>query len=122
IGAATIFLQQGFKIPNDLSLVGFGNVLLSEHFRVPLTTIRQPKFRLGAAAMESMVKILKGEHPASKRLPAEIVLRASSGPPPHPCPVSCWRFPPSPPGGEERGGERGPVKPARNPLSPTLSP
>jgi DNA-binding LacI/PurR family transcriptional regulator len=26
---------------------------MSEHFRVPLTTVRQPKLRLGAAAMES---------------------------------------------------------------------
>jgi DNA-binding LacI/PurR family transcriptional regulator len=49
---------------------------------VPLTTIRQPKFRLGAAAMESMLRLLRGERPENKRLQAEIAIRASSGPPP----------------------------------------
>ena len=81
IGAANIFLQQGLRIPQDLSIAGFGNVLVSEHFRVPLTTIRQPKFRLGAAAMESMLKLLRGEHPVAQRLAAEIVIRQSTGAP-----------------------------------------
>lgn len=82
IGAASILLGQGMRIPQDISLVGFGNILVSEHFRVPLTTIRQPKHRLGTAAMESMLKLLKGVRPESKRLHAELVIRQSSGPPP----------------------------------------
>ena len=82
IGAANVFLNQGLQIPRDLSMVGFGNILVAEHFRVPLTTIRQPKLRLGTAAMESMVRLMRGETPASKRLPAEIIIRASTGRPP----------------------------------------
>lgn len=82
IGAGSMFLQQGIRIPQDLSLVGFGNVLTSEHFRVPLTTVRQPKHRLGVAAMECMKQLLEGKSPDSRRLPAELVVRASSGPPP----------------------------------------
>ena len=74
--------QQGLKIPQDISLVGFGNVLISEHFRVPLTTIRQPKLRMGLAAMDSMLRLLKGERPETKRLSAEIVIRQSTAPPP----------------------------------------
>ena len=81
IGAANIFLNQGLRIPQDLSVVGFGNILTSEYFRVPLTTIRQPKFRLAAAAMEAMVRLMRGECPENKRLPAELVIRQSSGPP-----------------------------------------
>ncbi|HVR37243.1 MAG TPA: substrate-binding domain-containing protein, partial [Methylomirabilota bacterium] len=49
--------------------------------RVPLTTVRQPKYRLGAAAMEAMLRLLKNERPAPRRLPAEIVVRTSTGPP-----------------------------------------
>ena len=82
IGAANVFLNQGLQIPRDLSMVGFGNILVAEHFRVPLTTIRQPKLRLGTAAMESMVRLMRGETPVSKRLPAEIIIRASTGRPP----------------------------------------
>ena len=82
IGAANVFLNQGLQIPRDLSMVGFGNILVAEHFRVPLTTIRQPKLRLGTAAMESMVRLMRGETPVSRRLPAEIIIRASTGRPP----------------------------------------
>ena len=78
VGAANVFLNQGIKIPGDLSVAGFGNILVGEYFRVPLTTVRQPKLRLGSAAMELMQKLLHGEPAESKRLPAEIIVRAST--------------------------------------------
>lgn len=82
IGCADTLLNQGIKIPQDISIVGFGNTLTSEFFRVPMTTIRQPKFRLGMAAVESMVQLLRGQRPETKRLPGELIVRASSAPPP----------------------------------------
>lgn len=81
MGAANVFLHQGVKIPEDLSIGGFGNLLMSEHFRVPLTTVRQPKLRLGAAAMEIMQKLLRGEQPESKRLAAALIVRSSTSAP-----------------------------------------
>jgi LacI family transcriptional regulator len=79
MGCAQTLIQQGLRVPADLSVVGFGNILLSEHFRVPLTTVRQPKFRLGIAAVETMIQVLHGQRPEPKRLPAELITRASSG-------------------------------------------
>jgi len=79
VGCANALMQQGLKIPDDISLVGFGNILLSEYFCVPLTTLRQPKFRLGIAAMELMQHLLLGRRGESKRLSAELLVRASSG-------------------------------------------
>ncbi|MFM8469505.1 MAG: LacI family DNA-binding transcriptional regulator [Limisphaerales bacterium] len=84
IGAGSLLLQQGLRIPQDISLAGFGNVLVSEHFRVPLTTVRQPKFRLGVAAMELMLAQLRREKFESKRLPADIVIRQSTAAPAKP--------------------------------------
>jgi DNA-binding LacI/PurR family transcriptional regulator len=81
IGAANTLLQQGLRIPEDLSLVGFGNILVAEHFRVPLTTVRQPKLRLGLAAMDLMEESLRGQRPESRRLPAELIIRDSSAAP-----------------------------------------
>ena len=81
MGAANVFLNQGIKIPNQLSVVGFGNILMSEHFRVPLTTVRQPKFRLGVAAMDIMQKLLRGEPSESKRLTTALIVRASTSAP-----------------------------------------
>src|SRR5205823_9611334 len=57
VGCAQALLKQGLKIPEDISVVGFGNILLSEYFSVPLTTLRQPKFRLGLAAMETIQQL-----------------------------------------------------------------
>jgi DNA-binding LacI/PurR family transcriptional regulator len=82
IGSANTLLNQGVRIPEDLSIMGFGNLLTSEYFRVPLSTVRQPKFRLGIAAMDAMVKLLRGERPETKRLKAEVVSRQSTAPPP----------------------------------------
>ena len=49
---------------------------------MPLTTIRQPKLRMGALAMDLMLAWLKEGRPASRRIPAELVVRASTGKPP----------------------------------------
>ena len=81
IGCAETLLVQGIKIPEDISIVGFGNILTAEYFRVPLTTIRQPKFRLGIAAVETMMNLIRGERIQTKRLPAELVERKSTAPP-----------------------------------------
>lgn len=82
VGAGNVFLDQGIKIPQDLSLTGFGNILTSEHFRVPLTTARQPKFRLGAQGMEVMQAMLRQEQVTNRLLSAEMVVRRSTGPVP----------------------------------------
>ena len=81
IGCANTLMNQGVRIPQDRSIMGFGNILTAEYFRVPLTTVRQPKFRLGVAAMDAMRQLLKGERVESKRQSAELILRASTAPP-----------------------------------------
>ena len=82
VGATETLIQQGYQVPRDISVVGFGKILLSHHFRVPLTTVRQPKFHLGEAAVDVLQRLLKGERPESRRLPAEIIIRESTGPAP----------------------------------------
>jgi LacI family transcriptional regulator len=79
VGAASLLLKQGLKIPEHLSVAGFGNILLSEHCAVPLTTVRQPKFRLGTAAIELLRKLLRHEPVESIRLPTDLLTRASTG-------------------------------------------
>lgn len=85
IGAANTFLKQGLLIPRDFSIIGFGNTLVSENFKVPLSTIGLPKYALGEVAMETLIKCIHGESPETRRLPAQLVIRESSGPAPF-CP------------------------------------
>lgn len=81
IGAANVLMQKGLRIPGDLSMLGFGNILTSEHFRVPLTTVRQPKMALGLAAMDSMRKLLRKEPAETVRLGTELIIRQSTAAP-----------------------------------------
>jgi LacI family transcriptional regulator len=79
VGCAETLLGHGYRIPEDISVAGFGNILLGAHFRVALTTTKQPKFRLGAAAVNAMQALLRGQRPESKRLPAILMPRSSTG-------------------------------------------
>ena len=81
IGCADTLIQQGINIPGDVSVIGFGNVLAAEYFRVPLTTVRQPKARLGFAAVDTMMKLIHGEKFELKRLAAELEIRKSTAAP-----------------------------------------
>ena len=81
IGASNVLLDQGLQIPIDISIVGFGDILNAENYRIPLTTIDQPKYRRGIASMDMMTDLLKGRPADTKRLPAELVIRESTGKP-----------------------------------------
>jgi DNA-binding LacI/PurR family transcriptional regulator len=91
LGCAQLFLKHGLRIPQDLSLAGFGNIAFCDHFQVPLTTVRQPKYRLGSAAVAAMQQLLRGQRPDLKPLPAELVVRASTGTAPATPPLSSLR-------------------------------
>jgi DNA-binding LacI/PurR family transcriptional regulator len=88
IGAANVFLKQGVQIPQEVSVAGYGNVLTAEYFRVPLTTVRQPKLRLGIAAIDMMAKLLRNETIESRRLPAELSVRGSTAAAKNGAPIS----------------------------------
>jgi DNA-binding LacI/PurR family transcriptional regulator len=79
VGCSEVLNQQGLRIPEDISVMGFGNIALSEYSKVPLTTLGQPKYRLGEAGIGLLHQILKGNQPESKRLPAELITRSSTG-------------------------------------------
>jgi LacI family transcriptional regulator len=81
LGVASILWKQGLRIPEDVSLAGYGNNLAAEYLRVPLTTVQQPKYGIGLAAAEAMERLLAGEVLESKRLPGELIIRASTAAP-----------------------------------------
>jgi LacI family transcriptional regulator len=81
MGAANFFLARGLRIPNDLSLTGFGNSVMSEHFRLGLTTVQLPNYALGLAAAESMQRSMRGEAVAPLRLTGKVLIRESTGAP-----------------------------------------
>ena len=68
------------KVPEDISIIGYDNIEISSMVKVPLTTIKQPKYLLGKLATEQLIEILEnGSHKEIKRiiLRPELIIRQS---------------------------------------------
>ncbi|MCL2316463.1 MAG: LacI family transcriptional regulator, partial [Actinomycetia bacterium] len=81
-GALRALTERGLSIPRDASVVGFDDIEGSDCSIPPLTTVRQNHDALGSAAMELLLEAMAGEPPRSCRVPAELVVRSSTGPAP----------------------------------------
>ncbi|MDB4793434.1 LacI family transcriptional regulator [Methylacidiphilales bacterium] len=78
IGAIDTLLQQGFRIPEDISVIGFGDGILAANFRVPLTTMRVPQMEMGETALRLALDLQKGAIVQPRQLPVEIIVRSST--------------------------------------------
>ncbi|MBB4686725.1 LacI family DNA-binding transcriptional regulator [Amycolatopsis jiangsuensis] len=76
------FRRGGLTVPEDVSLVAFGDGELARHFDPPLTVVRPPWAALGARAVDLLVDAVEDAAavPAGLELVAELVVRGSSVP------------------------------------------
>jgi len=84
IGAMKGFAEAGLKIPGDVSVIGFDDIAAASYVQPRLTTIACPKRQMGQAAIEMLLSLLKSREalfPGTMRLPVELVVRESTGPP-----------------------------------------
>jgi DNA-binding LacI/PurR family transcriptional regulator len=81
LGALRAINAAGLRIPRDVALVAFDDIPWGEWLDPPLTAIRQPTYRLGQTAAEMLLARIAepGRPVAQVRLPAELIVRASSG-------------------------------------------
>jgi LacI family transcriptional regulator len=79
LGCAKMLLKMGFRIPEKVSVAGFGDIPEAEYFTIPLTTVRQPKYNLGSAAVSALHQLLQGKSPDTRPLHAELIVRSSTG-------------------------------------------
>lgn len=52
IGAIAALSENGLRVPDDVSIVGFDDIELARHFK--LTTMRQPMYQMGQMAVERL--------------------------------------------------------------------
>lgn len=55
IGVYEASKELGFKIPDDLSIVGYDDIFMTEYLSPPLTTIHAPKIRTGKLSIEILL-------------------------------------------------------------------
>ncbi len=56
-GCIRAMMEKGIRIPQDISIIGFDNIEISQITSPPLTTIDQPKYETGKAAVEMLLSM-----------------------------------------------------------------
>jgi LacI family transcriptional regulator len=94
IGAIRAFQEQGLRVPEDVSVMGFDDIPGAALQSPSLTTVRQPLNRMGQVAAEILLERIEGkqEYPAEIAIEPELIVRESTGKAPHFCQRPSPRF------------------------------
>lgn len=81
IGAALGLYRHGLRVPEQVSLVGFDDLLGARFCLPPLTTVRQPVYEMGRQAAAAVLALLSDARPQLTLPPPELMRRESTAPP-----------------------------------------
>lgn len=73
------------RVPEDISVIGFDDIPIAAHTNPPLTTIAQPKYRMGRLAIQLLRRMNQGQLPLGEGytlMESPLVVRESTGPAP----------------------------------------
>lgn len=81
IGVCRAVLEAGKRIPEDISVAGYDGIEMGEYYNPKLTTIRQPVDEIAKKTIELLLDVIaQREEPKQIVLPAELLVRESTGP------------------------------------------
>ena len=80
LGCMQALKDRGVKIPEDVGVIGFDDISITQFVDPPLTSVHQPFFEMGQAAMRVLIGRIGGKKPNGSKvvLPATLVIRRSS--------------------------------------------
>lgn len=83
LGAISALEQAGIRVPQDVSIVGFDDIVFARLARPPLTTAAVPREELGTLALQMISKMTRLKRPQgeSRLLTPTLVVRGSTAPP-----------------------------------------
>jgi len=72
--------KHNIKVPGDIAVVGFDDIIESKYDKYSLTTITQPTFELGYNSVKMMLSMLENKKQIfNKKLECELIIRKSCG-------------------------------------------
>lgn len=79
MGVLRALAEQGLRVPEDVSVIGYDDIQMAGYLPVPLATVGVPKREMGRRAAELLCRQLSGEASSPERvvLKATLVERAS---------------------------------------------
>ena len=80
IGAIRAIHEEGLRVPQDVSVMGFDDIPGAAFHTPSLTTVRQPLNRMGEVAAQSLLERIEGnqEYPSEIAIEPELVVREST--------------------------------------------
>jgi DNA-binding LacI/PurR family transcriptional regulator len=87
IGAIRAIQEQGLRVPQDISVMGFDDIPGAAFHSPSLTTVRQPLKRMGEVAAQTLLDRIEGgkEYPSEIAIEPELVSRESTATAPSSC-------------------------------------
>ncbi|WP_051469358.1 LacI family DNA-binding transcriptional regulator [Chelativorans sp. J32] len=81
-GAINELRRMSVSVPEEVSIVGFDDIFLSQAFYPPLTTVSQPRTAIGREAMRLLLEVMHGESHTGEiiMMPTTFQTRASTAP------------------------------------------
>ena len=81
LGVLISLSARHYDLPRQFSIMGFDDISFSSFVSPSLTTMKQPRTRIGEAAMDLLLGMLAGETPKQNQLllRAELIVRNSVG-------------------------------------------
>ena len=79
IGALRAFEEHGLHVPGDVRLVGFDDIPTARFTQPALTTVAQDTSAAGELLVETLLALIDNQPAQSRMLPAQLVVRRSSG-------------------------------------------
>lgn len=75
--------RSGIRVPDQVSVVGFDDIEVGAHIYPALTTIHQPRRKIGATVAQMMLDLIEGKPLEEENavLDVELIVRDSSAPP-----------------------------------------
>ena len=83
IGAMKLFQENGIRIPEDMAILGFDNIVLDEYLPVTLTSVTNPVEQMGATAVKLLLDAIKNPKThvvQTVTLQSRLIVRSSTRP------------------------------------------